>query len=275
MLMDLHTHTHHSPDAKNAVAEYIVAAQNMGLQILAITDHCEVNHYYPAEYYHETPCEEIFHNGKAIFEHSVAETAALQHDCGDLLLLCGTELGQIPQCPEIAQKLYQHPQMDVAIGSIHELPNLPDFYFLDYHAFDIPQLVQCYFDEVLALARTDCYDVLAHLTYALRYLPARQNYDLSPHLPTIDAIFGTLIQKGKALEFNGSGLKAEQEYTDPDIFLLKRYFVLGGRRLTLATDAHCTAFLGYRMNDMEQTVKDIGFTELTYFRKHKPCFVKL
>lgn len=275
MLMDLHTHTHHSPDAENTVAERIAAAQSMGLQIMAITDHCEVNHYYPAEYYHETPCEEIFHNGKAVFEQSVAETAALQHHCGDLLLLCGTELGQIPQCPEIAQTLYSHPQIDIAIGSIHELPNLPDFYFIDYQAYDISRLIQRYFDEMLALARTNCYDVLAHLTYALRYLPDRKNYDLSPHLPTIDEIFTTLIHKDKALECNGSGLKAAQEYTDPDIFLLKRYFALGGRRLTLATDAHRTEYLGYRMHDLEQTVKEIGFTELTYFRKHQPYTVQL
>ncbi len=275
MLMDLHTHTHHSPDAKNTVAERIAAAQTMGLQIMAITDHCEVNHYYPAAYYNETPCDEIFHNGKATFEHSVAETVALQYDCRNLLLLCGTELGQIPQCPEIAQKLYEYPSIDIVIGSIHELPNLPDFYFIDYNAYDIPALIQRYFDEVLALARTDCYDVLAHLTYALRYLPDRQCYDVSPHLETIDEIFRILMQKDKALELNGSGLKAEHEYTDPDIFLLKRYFELGGRRLTLATDAHDTRYLGYRMNDMEQIVKSIGFTELTYFRKHKPYSIKL
>lgn len=275
MLMDLHTHTYHSPDAENTVAERIAAAQHMGLQIMAITDHCEVNHYYPAEYYHETPCEEIFHNGKSIFEQSVAETVALQDRCDDLLLLCGAELGQIPQCPEIAQRLYHHPQVDIVIGSIHELPNLPDFYFIDYHAYDILQLMQRYFDEVLALARTDDYDVLAHLTYALRYLPDRKSYDLSPHLSTIDEIFTTLIQKGKALEFNGSGLHTLQEYTDPDFFLLQRYFELGGRRLTLATDAHRTAHLGYRMQDMEAIARRIGFTELTYFRTHQPYFIQL
>lgn len=275
MLMDLHTHTYHSPDAENTVAERVAAAQHMGLQIMAITDHCEVNHYHPAEYYHETPCDEIFHNGKSIFEHSVAETVALQDRCDDLLLLCGTELGQIPQCPEIAQKLYHHPQVDIVIGSIHELPHLPDFYFIDYHVHDISQLMQRYFDEVLALARTDYYDVLAHLTYALRYLPDRKSYDLSPHLPTIDEIFITLIQKDKALEFNGSGLHTRQEYTDPDLFLLQRYFDLGGRHLTLATDAHSTAHLGYRMQDMEKIAKSIGFTELTYFRKHQPYSVQL
>ncbi len=275
MLMDLHTHTHHSPDGKNTVSERIAAAQAMGLQIMAITDHCEVNHYYPAAYYNESPCDEIFHDGKATFEHSVAETAALQKDCENLLLLCGTELGQIPQCPEIAEMLYQNPLIDIAIGSVHELPKLPDFYFIDYNAYDTPALIQRYFDEVLALARTDCYDVLAHLTYALRYLPDRQSYDISPHLPTVDEIFRTLIQKDKALEFNGSGLKSEPAYTDPDIFLLTRYFDLGGRRLTLSTDAHYTKYLGYRMDDMEQIVREIGFTKLTYFIKHTPHSIRL
>ncbi len=275
MRMDLHTHTHHSPDAADTVAERIARAAELGLQVMAVTDHCEVNHFYPAAYYGETPCEEIFHNGRRIFSGSVAETAEAQKTDPPLLLLCGAELGQIPQCPGIAKQLYRDPRLDVVIGSVHELPDLPDFYFLDYGSFDLYKLMDRYFREVLATACSDAYDVLGHLTYALRYLPDRTGYDLTPHLPVIDEIFQTLIRKDKALEFNGSGLKASPSYTDPDLFLLKRYFAVGGRRLSLSTDAHSTAYLAYRMDEIEKMARDIGFTELTYFRKHKPETIAL
>ena len=132
MIMDLHTHTHHSPDAQDTVAERVEKANTLGLRIMAITDHCELNHYYPAEYYGETPSARVMHNGRQTFEGSVEETRAMQSRCGDLLLLCGTELGQIPQEPMIAKTLYEDPRIDFAIGSIHELPGMEDFYFLDY-----------------------------------------------------------------------------------------------------------------------------------------------
>lgn len=275
MLMDLHTHTHHSPDGADTVAERVDQAQALGLRIMAITDHCEVNHYYPAEYYGETLSEEVFHNGKKTFEDSVAETIAMQSRCGELLLLCGTELGQITQAPEIAKMLYEDPRMDMVIGSVHELPDMPDFYFLDYDTLSVPQLLTQYFNEALKTAQSPYCDVLAHLTYGLRYLPDRAAYDLTPHLPVIDTIFRTLMETGKALELNGSGLKADTPYTDPDFFLLKRYYAMGGRKITLSTDAHATAYLAHRMDDLEEMARQAGFNEAVYYRKHKPIAIPL
>ena len=276
MIMDLHTHTRHSPDAApDTVAERIAAAETMGLRYMAVTDHVEINRYYPAAYYHAQETEEFVFDGEAVFRGSAAEVAAAQADCAPLTLLCGVEVGQIPQDPALSAMLYQDPRLDLVIGSVHELPGRPDFYFLDYEKEDIPALITAYFDEVLRLAQTDCYDILAHLTYGLRYLPNRADYDLTPHLPVIDEIFRTVIGKGKAVELNGSNLKAEIPFTDPDVSLIRRYRALGGTYLTLSTDAHATKYLGYRMDVLEQLARDAGFTELTYFRKHRPILVPL
>ena len=72
-----------------------------------------------------------------------------------------------------------------------------------------------------------------------------------------------------------SNLKAEIPFTDPDVSLIRRYRALGGTYLTLSTDAHATKYLGYRMDVLEQLARDAGFTELTYFRKHRPILVPL
>lgn len=276
MRMDLHTHTRHSPDAApDTVAERVAAANAMGLQIMAVTDHVEINRYYPAAYYHQEETEQFVYDGEAVFRGSAAETEAAQADCAPLILLCGVEIGQIPQDPALASALYHDPRVDLVIGSVHELPGMPDFYFLDYPHMDVPALISAYFAEVLRLAQTDCYDILGHLTYGLRYLPDRADYDLTPHLPVIDEIFRTVIAKGKAVELNGSNLKAAVPFTDPDVSLIRRYRALGGRYLTLSTDAHETRYLGYQMNTLEQMAREAGFTELTYFRKHQPVGVPL
>jgi len=276
MIMDLHTHTRHSPDAApDTVAERIAAAETMGLRYMAVTDHVEINRYYPAAYYHAQETEELIYDSEAVFRGSVAETVREQANARSLTLLCGAEVGQIPQDPALSAELYRDPQLDLVIGSVHELPGMPDFYFLDYGTLDVPALMQAYFEEELRLAETDSYDILGHLTYGLRYLPERAAFDLTPYFPLIDGIFRTVIAKGKAVELNGSNLKAEAPFTDPDVSLIRRYRELGGRYLTLSTDAHETKYLGYKMDILEQLARDAGFTELTYFQKHQPFTVPL
>lgn len=276
MIMNLHTHTHHSPDgAPQSVADRLRAANALGLRYMAVTDHVEINRYYPAAYYHAQETEEFFYDGGGVFERSAAETVAEQANSGNVRLLCGAEIGQIPQDIETSALIYNDPRVDLIIGSVHELPKRPDFYFLDYEKEDIPALVTAYFEELYRLAQTDCWDILAHLTYGLRYLPNRRAYDLTPHLELIDEILKTVIRKEKAIELNGSGLRKPQPYIDPDLVLVKRYRELGGKYLTISTDAHDTAYLGYGVDLLEDMARTAGFTELTWFEKHVPHTVRL
>lgn len=269
MIMNLHTHTHNSPDARHTVAERVAAANRIGLRFMAVTDHVEINRYYPAAYYHAEETEGFFYDGGGVFARSSAEIAAAQETCAPLRLLCGAEIGQIPQDIEKSALIYNTPCVDLVIGSVHELPDRPDFYYLDYEKEDIPQLVTAYFEEVLRLAQTDCWDILGHLTYGLRYLPDRRAYDLTPHRELIDEILMTVIRKKKAIELNGSGLRKPQPYIDPDLAIIRRYYDLGGRNLTVSTDAHDTEFLGFGLYLLEDMARAVGFTELTWFEKHE------
>lgn len=275
MIMNLHTHTHHSPDARDTVAERAEAANKAGLRYMAVTDHVEINRYYPAAYYHAEETDEYFYDGKGVFEGSVTETLEEASRCAPLVLLAGAEIGQIPQDIEKSALIYNDPRTDIVLGSVHELPGKPDFYFLDYAKEDIPALVTAYFEEVLRLAQTDCYDVLAHLTYGLRYLPNRRAYDITPHLELIDEVLKTVIRKGRAIELNGSGLRKPQPYIDPDLILAKRYRDLGGRYLTISTDAHDTQFVAFGIDLLEDMARTAGFSKLTVFQKHEPFLVTL
>ena len=121
MIMNLHTHTHHSPDAAQTVAERIAAANALGLKYMAITDHVEINRYYPAEYYHAVESDMFSYNGRGVFEASAAETEAHKADCAPLTLLTGAEIGQIPQDIEKSALIYNDPRVDLILGSVHEL----------------------------------------------------------------------------------------------------------------------------------------------------------
>lgn len=271
MIMNLHTHSHHSPDAQSdTVAQRLAYANSIGLRFLAITDHCEVNRMESAAFYGAEESEMCIYQNRKIAEASITETYAAKSIPSVCRLLCGVELGQIPQNPEGARAIYQDPRLDLAIGSVHELPDLPDFYFLDYSQYEIPVLITAYFEEVLKAAASDAYDILGHLTYGLRYLPDCNAYDITPHIPIIRDIFRTVIRNGKAIELNGSRLKNNPPTTEPDLRLLKLYREMGGKLLTVSTDAHQNEHVGLHLEQLEQLARDAGFSELTYFIRHQP-----
>lgn len=276
--MDLHTHTWHSPDAASqTVEERIEAARKMQLRIMAVTDHVEINRWYPASYYQQKETEEFPYDSMTVFSGSVSETvrARAAHPSSGVKVLCGAEIGQIPQDPALSKQVYSDPRLDLVIGSVHELPGLPDFFFLNYSEIDIPLLMQMYFEEVLRLAESDCYDILGHLTYGLRYIPNRFRYDITPHLPVIDSIFRAVIKREKAVELNGSGLRHSPPFTDPDLMLLRRYRQLGGELLSIGSDAHDTRHLAYGTSRLLRIAKDAGFSYLTYFERHQPVLIPL
>ena len=182
----------------------------------------------------------------------------------------GAEFGQITSDVPLARRLYEDPRVDIILASVHEMHDLPDFYFLDYGKIDIKRLIDDYFEEALRTASLDCFDVFAHLTYGLRYMPNREQFDLTPYDSVLDDILRTLAINGKALELNGSGLKKKIPYTDPDFRIVKRFRELGGQYLTISTDAHESAFLGYRLDELEDMARAAGFDALTYYRRHEP-----
>ena len=60
---------------------------------------------------------------------------------------------------------------------------MEDFFFLDYKNYDIDELLTRYFDGLLELCQWGAFDSLAHLTYPLRYIVAREkiNVDMNKY----------------------------------------------------------------------------------------------
>ena len=101
-------------------------------------------------------------------------------------------------------------------------------------------ILNMYFDELLETASFDSFCTLAHLTYPLRYIKRDTGVipSLSPYRDKIDLIYETLIKKDKALEINVSGLFKGLGETLPAFDEIKRYHDLGGKYITLGSDAH-------------------------------------
>ena len=120
-------------------------------------------------------------------------------------------------------------------------------------------------------------DVITHITYPLRYIEGKyhRKVELSLYDDLIDELFRTIIEKDLALEVNSSGLRQEIGRPLPDEPYLRRYYDLGGRKLSFGSDAHRAEDLGKGIPECRQMAKRIGFTETVTFRNRKPIVLSL
>lgn len=278
-LIDCHTHTQFSVDSEADIVQMIEKAISLGLSAYAVTDHCECNRWYSEEYYVGEDWYKFYNFGRD-FEQSVSAVTALKEKYPDFNLLCGVELGQATQDIEIAEKVISDNRLDFVIGSVHQLPKTEDFCFLDYEKYssaEIKNLLERYFLEVNKLCNWGKFDILGHLTYCLRYIDSAlgSDTDISPYDDIIEDSFKKLIEKGKGIEINTSGLRQNYGKTFPDLRYAKLFRELGGEIISIGSDAHTVEDLGSGIKKGVQLASDAGFTHLCYFKQRSPVFIEI
>jgi histidinol-phosphatase (PHP family) len=266
-LLDLHSHSLFSFDAKDTDLAMVMAAARKGLRYYALTEHLDINLYHDPEYNMKNNISESDSHIKALkqqFEHQ-------------LTLLYGVEIAQPAYDKALTDTLLDTYHWDFIIGSCHMVRGYDDFYFINYEETDPVMLMDRYFDEMLEMAELDCFDVLGHLTYPLRYIEGNygMHLDMTRYHSIIDKIFLTLIKNDKGIEINTSGLRQKIGKTLPDYAYVKRFYDLGGRILTIGSDAHFAEDVGSGISQGIQIAKDAGFNQVTYFQQRKPVFISI
>ena len=271
IICDSHVHSDNSFDAKNSVEQLCAAAIEKGMSAITITDHCEADGIRDGD-----NCE--FGNFEKRIPKSIYETKACAKKFeGQIKIYTGAEIGQAIYAPHDIGRVLDLDSVDFVLGSIHNLKGVSDFYYLNYTEENIPDYLSRYFDTVYELALWNKFDSLAHLTYPLRYIFERTDYSFnsSDYREKTDAIFKTLIKNEKALEINTSGLRKEMNRTLPDVNEIYRYRQLGGKYITIGSDAHNTEDLGKGIEAAAQTAKECGFKQYYVYENHRPRAVEL
>ena len=264
-IFDGHTHSHYSFDGSETIAAMCQAAMEAGVRGLTVTDHCDIGVYALPDW------QERLLGAAAEIE---AQRERLQNR---LTLSYGVELGQATHDIPMAQQVLALADYDVVLGSLHNLHQTEDFYFLQEKALDKKALLDEYFKELLQLARTDTFDVLAHITYAYRYMGYGK--DIPPvqcFEPMLRALFTTLAQNGKALELNTSGLyRNPKARAMPDLWELKLFKECGGEMVALGSDAHIAANIGRGIDEGQALLRAAGFSYQVVYQARKPVLYKL
>lgn len=267
---DCHVHTRYSFDGSpEATVEAVCrAAKEKGLAEITITDHCDIN----------GEVEGIY-SPYALDEARRAVMAAREAYSDTLVVNWGIELGQPHQYPREAAELIARGGFDFVLGSLHNLRDVPDFFFLHYREMPdalIERLFVRMLSETLELVRFPGIHALAHLTYICRYLALEgREFDPLRYTPQLEEIFGEMIARGIALEINYSTLRGGLGFTMPDEALLRLYRSCGGKLITLGSDAHNPAAVAGGLDEALRLAADCGFTQAATYRKGALCLHSL
>ena len=227
-IFDSHTHSDTSWDAEHSLTFLCETAVKKGILGFAITDHCEINEYVTRDI--ETRIRQGY------FEMLKARAAFGK----SLMLSYGIELGQMNSDLDLTHHVLEMKPYDFVLGSLHCIRGNEDFYFMDFKDEDPYALLEEYYQELYEVAKLNLFDSMAHITYPIRYMNGTHHLgvDLSRMDDLIDLTLRTLVQNGKALEINTSGLRGPIGETSPTLKYVKRFRELGGEYVTLGSDAH-------------------------------------
>lgn len=264
-ISDLHTHCEFSFDSSEAPINMLKRAEELGLKYYALTDHCE--------------CHVYFQDGTdKEMERAYKWMSETKRDYkGPVKFLKGIELGQPSQDIKAAMHALNGRDYDIVLGSLHNIKGEEDFFFWHRMTMDVDYGLDRYFREILEMLDYKIFDALTHLTYPARYIYCECGEDINykRYINQVEEVLKKLIKNGIALEVNMKRDFIKLHDIEPDIEIFKMYRALGGKLVTIGSDAHDTAFLGHGMNEALSMLKGIGFDSYTVFEKRKPIEIAI
>ena len=275
-LADYHVHSSCSFDARDKMADMARAELARGVTEICFTDHVDFGD------------QQTMQIGPERFGLPRAQVRqfidAMERAPEGIDIRLGLELGQGNHDPARARRIYAMPEYDFILGSLHNLRDEKDFYYLRYGSEErCLELYDRYLDELIELAGINCFDCMAHIGYCLRYMH-KQGQDVELSMERfgykIDLLLRALIENGKGIELNVADLVAGGRQDAmlrpvPGTDILRRYRELGGDIITVGSDAHNVKAAGVGIREGYELLAETGFRYVAVYKRHKPEFKRI
>lgn len=270
-LSDYHIHSEISGDSEESLEVIFETAIKKGLKEVAITDHLDID--YP--------------KGMSTFDldfQKYVETLKgyKERYRGRLKIKLGIELGLQPHLKDnkYLNEVLQSKDLDFIIGSIHCIEGKEvekdDFFF----GKTKEESHKKYFEEVYQNIKIfDGFSVCGHLDfikrYGSKYFDDYKTIDYEQHKEIIDKILKTLIEKEKGIEVNTSSYRYGINEPTPNEYIIKRYYELGGKIITIGSDAHSAKDIAKDLDRGLKLLKNCGFNSYSIFNKKQVEFKEI
>lgn len=234
-LADTHMHSIYSYDGQMNIESMVKKGKSLCLSYIAFTEHVEFGQITLKQ----------FLNRYKIYEE---EVAFLQEKYPEIVLLKGAEISNPEKYPKELEELNKL-DFDYLIGSNHIIPESGSKIAL-----------LNYYKSILNIVKQGGIDSLGHLDYV------RRKFDDSQVTEEIlTEIFETMLKNNITLEINSSAIRRKNLDSFPSKEKLELYKSLGGKRVTIGSDAH-------RLNEIYDNIPEISasnkeFTQGVYIKR--------
>ncbi|MCK4666573.1 histidinol-phosphatase HisJ family protein [Candidatus Dependentiae bacterium] len=262
-MIDCHLHSEFSIDSGGDLIDYCKRALNIGLTGIGFSEHIDFD---PRD------------NGFGFYSDlifglnlNILKTIYMKQ----LSILKGVEITYQPQYMDKISSFLNETILDYVIGSIHFVDdwNISSSALeetIRFRKISQKASYQRYFIELRELVKSDFFEILGHFDIITRYgFLEYGNYNPIDYMEIIEEILKILINNGKILEINSSGLRNNPKTIYPHPEILKRYADLGGDTVVLSSDAHSPEFTGFEFKRLKQIALNSGIKYEAVFRQRK------
>jgi len=263
---DYHVHSQFSPDSESTLNDICQRAVELGLAEIVVTDHYEM--------------AEGFSALCSTRNHYLELCGTIIEECRErwkdqLYLGFGIEIGQPHIQPEASRNILNHNPFDFVLASFHRVEH-QDLYLYDYSQTDCDRLRESYVNGLIKIAKNEEYDCLAHLDLIKRYAGFQGlSLRMEECGEALEMILKCVIERGRGIEVNTSGLYNCLREPLPSLGILKLYRQLGGEIITVGSDAHRLQDIAGGFAEAEEIIKTAGFRYISRFHQRKCSFVKI
>ena len=268
--IDQHVHSMISHDGISTISEYMNSAKNYNIKEITFTEHYDD------------------YNGidTILTTLNVDEYKKRYYENKDDNLLktnFGIELGLRPESYDLISNMVKNNHFDFIIGSSHitcgkDISHDKTF----FEELSPHQAIRNYLNEVLEnikLYKKE-FDVYGHIDYVIRYIikyygNVMTRIDYNEFKEILDEILKSIIKDDKGVEINTSGIRYGLDSCHPNIEIIKRYKELGGKIITIGSDAHRVEDLSSNFDIVYDMLETIQFDTITIYHDRIPDLIKI
>lgn len=253
---DYHTHTLYSCDCKASMEAMCEGAIAAGITEIGFTEHYDLH---PAEMYPDWFRVEPW---AAELERCRAKFA------GQLTIRAGIELGEPHLFQAEAQAMLARYPFDYALGSLHWVGSISMFDDKFFRATPAPEAFGLFFAELERMTAVGNFNSLSHFdVFARTALPVYGHYDPHDYEALIRPVLQNCIERNIALDLNTAALRRRANVLTPSLPILQWYAQMGGRHITLGSDAHRPDHIAANFPEAIATLRAAGLEQVTVFEK--------
>lgn len=251
MLFDSHVHTKFSADSETAGIDAYQAARNKGMGVV-FTEHMDFN-LPPSRF------DFSFDAKKYMDEYGAMR---------GMYLLLGAEIGLGRDCVDKVKEFSTSANFDVVIGSIHVVDGFDIYEKNFYEGKTKEEAYESYLSLMLDMVKQNPFiDVLGHIDYICRYAPYDDKaIDLATYGGKIDEILKALLDANIILELNTRRFTEKGAPADLKP-IYSRYKELGGKYVTIGSDAHTAENVGHFLAEGEALAKECGLETVIFYER--------